>query len=86
MKYTILDNLSYTELAYQRVNKKLGLSLNKIQIEKYIFEAIYDTESEIYKKGKNYYITNLSKRLRITVNSSTYRIITVDILKVHDKE
>lgn len=85
MKRTILDNLSYTELAYQRINKKLGLSLNKIQIEKYIFEAISDTKSEIYKKGKNYYVTNLSKRLRITINSSTYRIITVDIQNFHVK-
>ncbi|WP_315291801.1 DUF3781 domain-containing protein [Hoylesella loescheii] len=30
------------------------------------------------KKGKNYYITNDAAHVRITVNSFTYRVITVD--------
>ncbi|WP_278577336.1 DUF3781 domain-containing protein [Prevotella histicola] len=30
------------------------------------------------KKGKNYYITNDTVHIRITVNSFTYRVITTD--------
>ena len=80
-KKIILENLCYTDLVYSRINKKLGSHLSKFQIENLIFNAIKETEDKFFsKKGKNYYITNVPKNFRITINSYTNRVITVDRL------
>jgi len=76
-KNKILQNICYTELVYQRINKKLNTKLSKEQIEKLMFEVIEKTEEKFFEKiGKNYYIT--SGNIRITINSNTFRVITVD--------
>ncbi len=78
-KSQILKNLCYTELVYKRINKKLKLDLNKSEIEKLVFETIKEVpERNIIKIGKNFYISNQEKGIRATINSFTYRIITVD--------
>lgn len=78
-KSEILKNICYTELVYGRINKKLQIDFSKYEIEKLIFNTINETaEIFFHKKGKNYYITNTQKNIRITVNSYTYRVITVD--------
>ena len=80
-KQTILSNLGYTELVYGRINKKLHLSLSKTQIEVLIVRCIQDTAEQFFvKQGKNFYITNTKSQLRITINSSSGRVITVDPL------
>ncbi|MCV5952197.1 DUF3781 domain-containing protein [Lactococcus petauri] len=78
MKDKILENLCYTPLVYARINKKLKLNLSNIEIEHLIYETISDYHSEIEKVGKNFYIYNHSKKIRTTVNSYTYRVITAD--------
>ena len=89
-KTEILNNICYTELVYGRINKKLSSQFSKIEIEKMIFDIINETD-EIYfrKTGKNIYVTNNEKNIRITINSYTYRVITVDLnsklTKKHDK-
>ncbi|QNM84522.1 DUF3781 domain-containing protein [Polaribacter pectinis] len=81
-KKEILNKICYTELVYGRINKKLNLELSKDRIEKLISEILSKTdESEFQKKGKNIYITNNERNIRLTINSFTNRIITADKLK-----
>ena len=78
-KQKILDNICYTELVYERINKKLNISLSKQEIEAYLFKTLDKTdESHFTKIGKNYYVENKEESIRITINSNTFRIITVD--------
>ncbi|WP_369049132.1 DUF3781 domain-containing protein [Tenacibaculum sp. UWU-22] len=78
-KAEILNNICYTELVYSRINKKLKSNLSNVEIENFIFEVIKNAHVDNFiKTGKNFYVSNLSKNIRITVNSNTYRIITVD--------
>ncbi len=85
-KTEILRNLCYTELVYSRINKKLHNHYSKDQIEKMLFDIIEKTDVGFFKKnGKNFYISNEENNIRITVNSNTYRIITVDLLSKMNK-
>lgn len=82
-KQKIIKNLCYTELVYGRVNKKLKTDFSKQQIELFIDKVLKDTDEKNYTKvGKNYYVTNSENNIRITINSNTYRVITVDRLAV----
>ncbi len=78
-KQEILENICYTELVYERINKKLNLKFSKKQIEVYIFKILKETEKTFFTKiGKNFYVINTENNIRITINSNTFRIITVD--------
>lgn len=78
-KTEILNNICYTELVYGRINKKLKSDFSKSEIETMLFNFIQETEETSFQKtGKNFYITNADKNIRITINSNTVRIITVD--------
>jgi len=80
-KKEILDKICYTELVYGRINKKLKKVLSKDKIEKMISEIISETEETKFQKtGKNIYITNNERNVRLTINSYTNRIITADKL------
>lgn len=80
-KKEILDNICYTDLVYGRINKKLNTELSKEKIEKMIIEIIKETDKNEFKKtGKNIYITNNKRNVRLTINSFTNRIITADRL------
>lgn len=80
-KVLILKNICYTELVYDRINKKLNSKYTKDNIEKLLFYIIKETkESSFIKKGKNYYITNTKNNIVITINSNTFRVITVNLL------
>ena len=81
-KMEILNNICFSELVFGRINKKLNFELSKDIIEKLIFTILTETdESQFQRKGKNLYITNYERNIRLTVNSNTYRIITVDKLQ-----
>ena len=80
-KKEILSKICYTELVYGRINRKLNLELSKQKIETLISAIVSETnESEFQKKGKNIYITNSERNIRLTINSYTNRIITADKL------
>ena len=80
-KKNILDRICYTELVYGRINNKLNLELSNNKIKEMIFAIINETEeTEFQKTGKNIYITNNKKNIRLTINSYTNRIITADKL------
>lgn len=80
-KKDILEKICYTELVYGRINKKLNINLSKGEIEKMVLTIIKETEeSGFYKKGKNIYIINNDRNIRLTINSFSNRIITADRL------
>ncbi|QNK76992.1 DUF3781 domain-containing protein [Winogradskyella sp. PAMC22761] len=84
-KKDILNKTCYTELVYGRINKKLNLEFSKDKIETLISTILTETdESEFIKKGKNIYITNTERKIRLTINSFTYRVITAD--KLNEKK
>ena len=75
----ILSKICYTELVYQRINKKLKTELSKLEIEKMLFDILNETQEKYFKKiGKNIYVNNSDNNIKITINSNTCRIITVD--------
>jgi hypothetical protein len=79
-KTEILDNICYTELDYERINKKLNRCFSKSEIEKMLFETIKEAPESFFQKiGKNIYVTNKKKNIKITINSNTFRVITVDV-------
>ena len=82
-KNKIIKNICYTELVYGRINKKLKTGYSKKEIEELILKLLRNAPQSSYSKaGKNYYITN--RNIRVTVNSNTYRVITVDQLGEDD--
>ena len=80
-KSEIMDKICYTDLVYGRINKKLKLKLSNDEIEEMVDTILRETdESEFQKKGKNIYISNKDRNVRLTINSFTHRIITADSL------
>lgn len=78
-KQEILKKHCYTEMVYQRINKKLSTNFTNEEIEVFIKKIIQETAPKYYNKiGKNFYISNTKQNIKITVNSTTFRIITVD--------
>ena len=78
-KKDILEKICYTELVYDRIQKKLNIELTKDKIEELIYTIINEAdETEFTKTGKNIYITNHKINVRLTINSYTNRIITAD--------
>ncbi len=81
-KKNILKNICYTDQVYLRINKKLNIRLSNKQIEELIFNILNGTDVKYYSKiGKNFYIMNTDNNIRITINSNTFRVITVDKLE-----
>ena len=78
-KTEILSRLCYTEMVYGRVNKKLSTQFSKSEIEAMLHKVLAETEDSYFERiGKNIYATNFEHQLKITINSNTYRIITVN--------
>ena len=81
-KKQIIDNHCYTKLVYQRINKKLNANFSEEETEQLIKKVLEETELAKFEKiGKNFYISNTNHNIKITVNSNTFRIITVDKLE-----
>ncbi len=81
-KKEILENICYTELVYERINKKFNIKFSEKQIEEFIFKTLKETDEKFFSKiGKNFYVTNTENNVKITINSNTFRIITVDRIK-----
>ncbi|TAG52965.1 MAG: DUF3781 domain-containing protein [Cytophagales bacterium] len=80
-KNQILSKICYTEFVYERINKKLNKNYKKEEIEIMISTIIKENDGFEFKKiGKNIYITNPLNKIRITINTHSFRIITVDDL------
>ena len=77
-KNEILEKHCYTELVYERINKKLNTRYSKKESEMLIEKVLKETGLENYqKKGKNFYISNKEYNMIVTINSNTFRVITV---------
>ncbi len=77
-KTEILENICYTELVYSRINKKLSTRFSKSELENILHNIVKETQIENFQKiGKNFYVTNEEHNVIVTINSNTYRIITV---------
>ncbi|MFC6294246.1 DUF3781 domain-containing protein [Lactiplantibacillus daoliensis] len=80
-KLTELEKaVCYTELVYQRVNKKLGTNLSPAEIRTLVATILTDMTSSIEKRGKNYYVSNLRHQIQLVINSNNTRLITVNAL------
>ena len=78
-KKDILKNICFTELVYGRINKKLTTTFSKQEIDEFIVNLIKETEERYFVKiGKNFYVTNMLNKIKVTINSNTFRVITVD--------
>jgi len=81
-KQEILENICYTVLVYERINKKLNINFSKKQIEEFIFKILKGTDEYFFSKiGKNFHVKNTENNISITINSNTFRVITVDKIK-----
>jgi hypothetical protein len=84
-KKAIFEKICYSDLVYRRINKKLNLELSKDEIEELMLAIVKETDkTEFRKTGKNIYITNIERKIRLTINSYTNRIITAD--KLNEKQ
>lgn len=77
---TLLDNINEvhtTELDLVRIKRNLNLESN--DPVSYVKDEIIRYQDRITRKGKNYYIE--TEKALITVNASSYTIITVHTKK-----
>lgn len=76
VKTFILENICYTNLVFERINKKLKMSLSPEEIRDFVYDVVVSDKCSIYKRGKNYYACNESVGVQITINSLNCRVIT----------
>ncbi|NLR31552.1 DUF3781 domain-containing protein [Levilactobacillus tujiorum] len=76
----IKTQVCYTELVYQRVNKKLAVDLSQAEVEALVIAMLDDVTTSIEKLGKNYYVANSTRRVQLAINSFNYRLITVNLV------
>ncbi len=74
-----LNNVCYTPLVFNRVNKKLQVNLSNEEIKTLVEQIISNKTTTIVKNGKNYYLQN--NDIELVINSFNYRLITVNKLK-----
>lgn len=83
LKTAIAENFKNTAMGFLRIKKNLGiLHSTDAETEDYQREIILATPLEdIETKGKNYYFSCFEYKAILTVNSSTFTIITAKKIK-----
>lgn len=71
-----VDKIHTTELGIVRIKKNLEIDCDVVG---YCKNKVLDTNSLIYKQGKNWYVE--IDNVRITINSYNYSIITAHKIK-----
>ena len=71
-----IDKIHTTEMGIERIKRNLKINED---IVKYCKDKIISKESNVYKKGKNYYC--IIDNIKLTINSYSYTIITARIMK-----
>lgn len=69
---TNIDKVQTTDMGRDRIKKNLNLNTN--DVVGYCKNKVLDKSCIIYKQGKNWYCE--SDGVKVTINSSTYTIIT----------
>ena len=72
-----IDKIHTTKMGIDRIQNNLNLNIT--DVVKYCQNKILDKNSNIYKKGKNWYCE--VDNIIITINSYSYTIITAHLLK-----
>lgn len=72
-----LDKLHTTEMGIDRIKRNINLNIDDVVL--WCRNKIVDSNSIIYRKGKNWYI--IIDNYKITVNAYCYTIITAHLLK-----
>ena len=72
-----LDKIHTTKLGEERIRKNLRLNVENVV--GWCVEIIQDADSDISRKGKNWYI--IADDCEITVNAHSYTIITAHKIK-----
>jgi len=72
-----LDNLHTTEMSVDRIKKNLQLYTDDITT--YCKNLILNENCHVHRKGKNWYC--IIGNVQLTINASSYTIITAHILK-----
>ena len=72
-----IDKIHTTDLGVERIKK--NIKLDSDDVVEYCKNKVLDKRCNIYKKGKNWYCE--IDNLKITINSFSYTIITVHVLK-----
>ena len=67
-----LNKIHTTELGKERIKRNLGLDTD--DVVDWCIQKIQDASSDIFRKGKNWYIS--ADNCVITVNAHSYTIIT----------
>ncbi|MDD3264003.1 MAG: DUF3781 domain-containing protein [Candidatus Nanoarchaeia archaeon] len=72
LKLKIINNICYTELVYERINKKLKTNYSKDEIQEYLLKILKKSDEDLFLTiGKNYYVENKKYNIKITINSNT---------------
>ncbi|WP_294581291.1 DUF3781 domain-containing protein [uncultured Thomasclavelia sp.] len=72
-----IEKLHTTKMGVDRIKKNLNLKNDDVVT--YCKDKILKENAIIYKQGKNWYVE--VDKIRITINSSSYTIITAHIIK-----
>ena len=71
-----IDKLHTTEMGIKRI--KRNLKINQTDVVEYCKNKVLKETCNIYKQGKNWYCE--TDHIKITVNSSSYTIITAQCI------
>ena len=66
-----IDKIHTTEMGIDRIKKNLNIDTDVVE---YCKKKVLDKDTNIYKKGKNYYCEK--DNIIITINSFSYGVIT----------
>ncbi len=72
-----IDKIHTTKMGIDRIKKNLKLNSNDVVT--YCKNKVLDKNSNIYRKGKNWYCE--IDNIRLTINSYSYTIITAHLIK-----
>lgn len=72
-----IDKVHTTKMGEERIKKNLKLDIDNVV--EYCKNQILTKDCQITKQGKNWYCE--IKKIRITINSYSYTIITAHLLK-----
>ena len=66
-----IDKIHTTDMGIERIKKNLNIDTDVVE---YCKKIVLDKDTNIYKKGKNYYCEK--DNIIITINSYSYGVIT----------
>jgi len=75
-----IDKVHTTQLGIDRIRDNINLD-DSIDVVEYCKNIIKDEKAIVARKGKNYYVT--CKNVILTINSSTFTIITAHEKKIN---